>query len=153
MACAPSEDSNQPRQPRCLIRIFAVNMKKAWVLSHPLSTQHRLWLDQQNGMWAQRRLKTFEAFCTLCHTFIFLLKDGKTAQNINFVLVSLELWVERCVAGLPCTSWTDNLLLISSYIYPQSLYCFFTISYFSLNCPFTDWASSRENLSSGFSTR
>ena len=34
--CAPSEDSDQPRHPPSLIRVFAVRMKKAWVLSYPL---------------------------------------------------------------------------------------------------------------------
>ena len=35
--CAPSEDSDQPWHPPSLIRVFAVRMKKAWVLSYPLS--------------------------------------------------------------------------------------------------------------------
>ena len=39
MACAPSEDSDQPGLPPSLIRVFAVRMKKAWVLSYPLSAQ------------------------------------------------------------------------------------------------------------------
>ena len=39
MACAPSEDSDQPGQPPSLIRVFAVRMKKAWVLSYPLRAQ------------------------------------------------------------------------------------------------------------------
>ena len=39
MACAPSEDSDQPGHPPCLIRVFAVPMKKTWVLSYPLSAQ------------------------------------------------------------------------------------------------------------------
>ena len=43
--CAPSEDSDQPGHPPCLIRVFAVRMKKAWVLSYPLSAQRRLWSD------------------------------------------------------------------------------------------------------------
>ena len=33
MACAPSEDSDQPGHSPSLIRVFAVRMKKAWVLS------------------------------------------------------------------------------------------------------------------------
>ena len=45
MACAPSEDPDQPGHPPSLIRVFAVRMKKAWVLSYPLSTQQRLWSD------------------------------------------------------------------------------------------------------------
>ena len=34
---APSADSDQPWHPPSLIRVFAVRMKKAWVLSYPLS--------------------------------------------------------------------------------------------------------------------
>ena len=37
MACVPSEDSYQPGHPPSLIRVFAVRLKKAWVLSYPLS--------------------------------------------------------------------------------------------------------------------
>ena len=43
--CAPSEDSDQPGHPPSLIRVFAVRMKKAWVLSYLLSAQWRLWSD------------------------------------------------------------------------------------------------------------
>ena len=45
--CAPSEDSDQPGHPPSLsqIRVFAVRLKKAWVLSYPLSAQRRLWSD------------------------------------------------------------------------------------------------------------
>ena len=42
MACAPSEDSDQPGHLPSLIRVFAVCMKTAWVLGYPLSTQRRL---------------------------------------------------------------------------------------------------------------
>ena len=43
--CAPSEDSDQPGHPPSLIRDLAVRMKKAWVLSYPLSAQWRPWWD------------------------------------------------------------------------------------------------------------
>ena len=42
---APSEDSDQPGHPPSLIRVVPVRMKKAWVLSYPLSAQRRLWSD------------------------------------------------------------------------------------------------------------
>ena len=45
MWCAPSEDSDQPGHPPSLIRVFAVRIKKAWVLSYALSAQRRLWSD------------------------------------------------------------------------------------------------------------
>ena len=38
---APSEDSDQPGHPPSLIRIFAVRLKKYWVLCFPLSAQQR----------------------------------------------------------------------------------------------------------------
>ena len=41
MACAPST-SDQPGHPPGLIRVFAVRMKKAWVLSYPLNAEQRL---------------------------------------------------------------------------------------------------------------
>ena len=45
MAGAPSEDSYQPWHPPSLIRVFAVRMKKASVLSYTLSARRRLWSD------------------------------------------------------------------------------------------------------------
>ena len=32
MACAPTEDSDQPVHPPSLIKVFTVRMKKVWVL-------------------------------------------------------------------------------------------------------------------------
>ena len=43
--CAPSEDSDQSGHPPSLIIVFAVRMKKVWVLSYPLSAQRRLRSD------------------------------------------------------------------------------------------------------------
>ena len=37
MTCAPSEDSDQPGHRPSLIGVFAVRMKKAWVLSYQMS--------------------------------------------------------------------------------------------------------------------
>ena len=34
MACAPSKDSDQPGHTSSLIRVFAVRMTKAWVLTY-----------------------------------------------------------------------------------------------------------------------
>ena len=39
--CATSEDSDQPGHPPSLIRVFAIRMKKVWVLSYPMSAQRR----------------------------------------------------------------------------------------------------------------
>ena len=50
MDCVPSEDSDQPGHPPSLIRVFAVPMKKPWVLSFPFSEQQKFlsdWVDAQ----------------------------------------------------------------------------------------------------------
>ena len=66
MICAPSEDSDQPGHPPSLIRVFAVRMKKGWVLCYPLSAQRRLWSDLEDAQadpslrWAHRQ------FCWFC---------------------------------------------------------------------------------------
>ena len=67
MACGPSKDSDQPGHSPSLIRVFAVRMKKAWVLIYPLSAQRRLksdWADAQADLrlrWAHM------PFCWFCH--------------------------------------------------------------------------------------
>ena len=53
--CAPSDDSDQPRHPPSPSRVFAVRMKKASVISYPLSAQRRLWSD-----WADWLLYTID---------------------------------------------------------------------------------------------
>ena len=63
--CAPSEDSDQSGHPPSLIRVFAVCMKKAWVLSYPLSAQRRLWSDWADAQadlslrWAHNHIVGF----------------------------------------------------------------------------------------------
>ena len=81
VACAPSEDSEQPGHPPSLIRVFAVGIKKEWVLGCPLSAQRRLrssgcpgWFESSLGAHATLLvlswggsvggLKCFLAYCT-----------------------------------------------------------------------------------------
>ena len=67
MGFAPSEDSDQPVHPSSLIRVFAIRMKKVWVLSYPLKAQRRLWSDWAVAQvylslrWARK------PFCRFCH--------------------------------------------------------------------------------------
>ena len=63
MTCAPIEDSDQPGHPPSLIRVFAVRLKKARILSYPLSALRRLWTD-----WADLSLRwAHMPFCWFCH--------------------------------------------------------------------------------------
>ena len=64
--CAPSEDSEQPGHPPSLIRVFAVRMKKAWVLSYPLSAQWRLIRLGGCPGWSESSLGA-HSFCWFCY--------------------------------------------------------------------------------------
>ena len=62
--CAPIEDSDQPGHPPSLIRVFAVGMKKAWVLSYPLSAQRRFWSECPG--WSESSLSA-QSLCWFCY--------------------------------------------------------------------------------------
>ena len=64
--CAPSEDSDQPGHPPSLVGAFAVRMKKAWVLSFPLSAQRRLIRLGRCPGWYESSLGA-HSFCWFCH--------------------------------------------------------------------------------------
>ena len=63
---APSEDSDQPGHPPSLIRVFAVCMKKAWVLSYPLGAQWRLWSDWTDAQADLCLHLAHKPFCWFC---------------------------------------------------------------------------------------
>ena len=90
-ACAPSEDSDQPVHPPSLIRVLAVRMKKAWVLSYPLSTLWRLIRlgrcpgSSQSSLGAQ-------SFCWFCH-----------AQARLYCLILLQCFWYHLQQSVSCT--------------------------------------------------
>ena len=65
--CAHSEDSDQPGHPPSQIRVFAVRMKKTWVLSYPLSAQRRLWSDWVDAQADLSLRWAHMPFCCFCH--------------------------------------------------------------------------------------
>ena len=85
MACAPSEDSDQPGHPSSLIRVFAIRMKKALILSYPLSAQRRLWSDWADAQADLSLRWAHMPFCCFCHAL------GHMA-NISHNLATLRSW-------------------------------------------------------------
>ena len=57
--CAPSEDSDQPGHLPSLLRVFAVRMKKAWVLGYPLATHWAHSADSDQTEWMPRLIWVF----------------------------------------------------------------------------------------------
>ena len=77
----PSKDSDQPGFLPILIRVFAVCMKKAWVLRYPLSTQQRLWLDWADAQADLSLCWVHMPFCWFCQTLAHL-----CIRNVLFVI-------------------------------------------------------------------
>ena len=75
--CAPSEDSDQPGNLPSLIRIVAVHMKKAWVLSYPLSAQRRLWSDWADAQADLSLRWAHIPFCWFCHVVAQIKMDNR----------------------------------------------------------------------------
>ena len=90
---APSGDSDQPGHPPSLIRVFAVCMKKHWVLSYPLSAQRRLrsdWADAKADLSLRRVHTHFAGF-------------------VMSWLICLSQWLDFCFCSDPLTSKGTSL--------------------------------------------
>ena len=87
MACAPSENSDQPGHRPSLIRVFAIGMKKALVFLYLLSPKRRLWSDRADAQvdlslcWAHM---PFVWFCHVLAHFIFRCCENIIFFNIFF---------------------------------------------------------------------
>ena len=111
MACAPSEDPDQPGHPPNLIRVVTIRMKKPRVLSY---ARRRLWSDWADAqadlslLWAHshfvgfvmRRLRSsFLHACVpltkLRDIWTLILLCWSKRQIFGFVLRDQDLWTEE----------------------------------------------------------
>ena len=101
MACAPSDDSDQPGHPSSLIRVFTVRIKKSWVLSYPRSAQQRLWSD-----WADAHTH-FVGF--VMSWLKYWLDNTKRKQTLQLDIVpETPSCLSGCFAGPMWDSLTYN---------------------------------------------
>ena len=90
MACAQSEDLDQSDHPPSLFRVFAVRMKKAWVLSYPVSA-HSVGFVMR---WLKYIIRSYlyTRFWRMMHWFVFKSSTANKAWWCVFVFVlSLEI--------------------------------------------------------------
>ena len=96
MTCAASKDSDQPGHLPSLIRVFAVRMKKAWVLSYSLSAQRRLWSDwadaQADLSFSGRTPILFVVSCRGSYIFCFLLMTFITYFAVFTMIACSSHW-------------------------------------------------------------
>ena len=94
MACAPSEDSDQPGHPPSLIRVFAVRLKKARLLSYTWSAQRKLWSDWAGAQADLSLCWEHMPFCWFCHdaahiiilTWLQQYANSKVCQNWEWLM-------------------------------------------------------------------
>ena len=90
MACAPSEDSDQPGHLPSLIRAFAFCMKKAWVLSYSLSAQRRLWSLGRCLGWSETLLGAYAILLVLSqgssYTWSLHARENRVLGQLNLFI-------------------------------------------------------------------
>ena len=92
MACALSEDSDQPGHPPSLIWVFAVRMKKPWVLSYPLSTQRRLIRLGRCTGWSESSLGAQVILLVLSWGGSYILTTSSSAKHSVLELLEVFLY-------------------------------------------------------------
>ena len=108
MTCAPSEDSDQPGHLPSLIRIFAVRLKKVWVLSYPKSAQPKLfsdWADTQADLslsWVHR------SSCWFCDALACLLLTLCLTLSV-IICVGFGMFVQEQMESAGRSGSTDHL--------------------------------------------
>ena len=112
MSVRPAK-TDQPGHPPSLIRVFAVRMKKAWVLSYPWSAQRRLWSDWTDAQ-ADRSLSWAHS-----HIVGFVMSRLKCASDKQyFVLLLSDMFYHK----FPKYSDTQNICCNHSKIWTMWLY-------------------------------
>ena len=94
---APSKDSDQPGYPTSLIRVFAIRIKKHWVLSYPLSALRRLWSDWADAQADPSSLGAQATLLVLSCGGSFLLSLSLRIRQ-TFISDHVFLWQEH----IPC---------------------------------------------------
>ena len=67
--------------PPSLIRVFAVRMKKAWVLSYPLNAQRRLWSDWTDAQADLSIRWAHMPFCWFCREAAHISSEFLASQG------------------------------------------------------------------------
>ena len=95
MVCAPSEDSDPPS----LIRVFAVRMKKAWILSYPLSAQRRLIRLGGCPGWSESSLGAQSFVCFVMRRLNIIHRTTTTFKVSILLNICLASKFYMCLGG------------------------------------------------------
>ena len=132
MTFRPSEDSDQPGHPPSLIRVFAVPIKKSWVLSYPLSAQRRL----IRLCGCAGRAGHFDGFVVL--RLIYYTLDFLTCvNNIDFYYFEAFYFMKHPEKAMVFMCQCTNMLVSAYYVILQTS---------SSTHLYLSWRSTRDEL-------
>ena len=132
--CAPSEDYDQPGHPPSLIRVFAVHMKKVWVLSCPLSAQRRLIRLGGCPVWSESSLAA-HSFCWFCHVVVHFLTGRSLAycqlicnlHELTIIIQTLWNWIlKMCFASTyspRCQAGQMSIMCLILWTMKSTVFC------------------------------
>ena len=101
--CAPSEDSDQ-LSIRPVWSVFAVRIKKAWVLSYPLSAQWRLIRLGGCPGWSESSLDA-KSLCWFCHVAAQSLDAPFCMGKISWYAHTVCIGVDITFKMMSCAVW------------------------------------------------
>ena len=106
-------DSDQPGHLHSLIRVFAVRMKKAWVLSYPMSAERRLWSDRAkagSSLGAQ-------LFCWFCHEGLLCRVLCRAWFLLKKVIFAIAISLQAVINN-PKLSYVDRFQRLPGILWP-----------------------------------
>ena len=126
VACAPSEDSDQPGHPPSLIRVFAVRMKKAWVASYgpKLSScgQRGLWSDWADAQvdlslrWVHSHIVGFVMRWLILMSFTSAgLKNWRHASTNDAIDYFYFVYLDFLLGWSALLSWCNSVTMKAWY--------------------------------------
>ena len=122
-ACAPSEESDQSGHPPSLIRVFAVRMKKASVLSYSLSAQRRLiWLGGYSVDLSLRWAHSHFGGFVMRRLILSLFSLSSDRKHITTNLVAKYCWENSLASSKLNTNYLRKFILNSQNQYTSSVY-------------------------------
>ena len=77
--------------------VFAVRLKKAWTLSHPLSAQWRLWSDWANAQADLSLRWAHMPFCWFCHEAVHLNCGMRSLENSTMTTCRLAVRKKKSI--------------------------------------------------------
>ena len=113
MACAPREDSDQPGHPPSLIRVLAVLMKKAWVISYPVSpsedSEHTSAQSDQSLRWAHIHFVGFDMRHFICYsnTALLCLELTVGLWFLKRKLGNMWFYLNNCLLLIEVSKWEN----------------------------------------------